>query len=37
MMAGGYPGNPEILEEKHQMTETKARTRKPISEFVNKL
>lgn len=37
MMAGGYLGNPEILEEKHQLSETKARTRKPISEFVNKL
>ena len=37
MMAGGYLGDPEILEEKHGKSEKAARTRKPVSEFVTRL
>lgn len=34
MLALGYPGNPEKLDEKLKEREMKARTRKPIHEFV---
>lgn len=37
MMAGGYLGKPEILDEKNKASETEPRSRKTISEFVTRL
>lgn len=37
MMAGGYLGNPEMLDEKNEKSETEPRSRKTISEFVTRL
>lgn len=37
MMAGGYPGDPEMLDEKNKRSEKEARERKPIKEFVHEL
>lgn len=37
MMAGGYLGAPEILDEKNQRSEQEQRNRKPIKEFVTRL
>lgn len=37
MIAGGYLGDPEMLDEKNKNSETTPRQRKPINEFVTKL
>ena len=37
MMAGGYLGEPEMLDEKNEKSEKEQRERKPLSEFVHKL
>ncbi len=37
MMAGGYLGHPEMLDEKNEKSETTPRQRKPLSEFVTQL